>query len=68
MCTFVLVFYGLYLGISWNDMMSSAVKSISECIEAIIIMMSIGMMVGAWIAGGTVPFIIYWGLKIFSPQ
>lgn len=68
MCTFVLVFYGLYLGISWNDMMSSAVKSISECIEAIIIMMSIGMVVGAWIAGGTVPFIIYWGLKIFSPQ
>ena len=68
MCTFVLVFYGLYLGISWSDMMSSAVKSISECIEAIIIMMSIGMVVGAWIAGGTVPFIIYWGLKIFSPQ
>ena len=67
MCTFVLVFYGLYLGISWSDMMSSAVKSISECIEAIIIMMSIGMVVGAWIAGGTVP-IIYWGLKIFSPQ
>lgn len=63
-----LVFYGLYLGISWSDMMSSAVKSISECIEAIIIMMSIGMVVGAWIAGGTVPFIIYWGLKIFSPQ
>ena len=68
MCTFVLVFYGLYLGISWSDMMSSAVKSVSECIEAIIIMMSIGMVVGAWIAGGTVPFIIYWGLKIFSPQ
>ena len=68
MCTFVLVFYGLYLGISWSDMMISAVKSISECIEAIIIMMSIGMVVGAWIAGGTVPFIIYWGLKIFSPQ
>ena len=68
MCTFVLVFYGLDLGISWSDMRSSAVKSISECIEAIIIMMSIGMVVGAWIAGGTVPFIIYWGLKIFSPQ
>ena len=48
MCTFVLVFYGLYLGISWSDMMSSAVKSISECIEAIIIMMSIGMVVGAF--------------------
>ena len=67
MCTFVLVFYGLYLHITWADMMGSAVKSISECVEAIIIMMSIGMVVGAWVSCGTVPFIIYWGLKIFSP-
>ena len=67
MCTFVLVFFGLYLHITWSDMMSAAVKSISECIEAIIIMMSIGMVVGAWVSCGTVPFIIYWGLKVFSP-
>ena len=63
MCTFVLVFFGLYLHITWSDMMSAAVKSISECIEAIIIMMSIGMVVGAWVSCGTVPFIIYWGTE-----
>lgn len=68
MCTFILVFYGLYLGISWSDMMKSSIQSISECIEAIIIMMTIGMVVGAWVAGGTVPFVIYWGLKLFSPS
>ncbi|MEG0541483.1 MAG: Na+/H+ antiporter NhaC, partial [Angelakisella sp.] len=68
MCTFVLVFYGLYLGITWSDMMNSAIKSISECVEAIILMMAIGMVVGSWISAGTVPFVIYWGLKIFSPQ
>ena len=67
MCTFILAFYGLYLGISWSDLMSSAIKSISECMEAIIIMMSIGMVVGSWVSCGTVPFVIYWGLKIFSP-
>lgn len=68
MCTFVLVFFGLYLNITWSDMMSASVKSIAECIEAIIIMMTIGMVVGAWVSCGTVPFIIYWGLKIFSPK
>lgn len=67
MCTFVLVFFGLYLNITWEEMMSASVKSIAECIEAIIIMMSIGMVVGAWVSCGTVPFIIYWGLKLFSP-
>lgn len=66
-CTFVLVFYGLYLKISWSDMMGKAFESITSSLEAIIIIMTIGMVVGAWVACGTVPFVIYWGLKIFSP-
>lgn len=66
-CTFVLVFYGLYLKISWKDMMDKSFASISSSLEAIIIIMTIGMVVGSWVACGTVPYVIYWGLKIFSP-
>lgn len=59
--------YGMYLNISWEDLMDSAYKSIMECMEASISILAIGMVVGAWIASGTVPFIIYWGVKSFSP-
>lgn len=59
--------YGIYLNISWSDLMDSAYKSITECMEAAILVLTIGMVVGAWIASGTVPYIIYWGVKLFSP-
>lgn len=66
-CGLVLAGYGIYLGIRWSDMMEHAFESIKSSMEAIVIVMIIGMVVGAWVACGTVPFVIYWGLKIFSP-
>lgn len=68
LCTLVMMFYGLSLKISWNDMMKESFKSISSSLEAMLIIMTIGMVIGSWVSGGTVPFVIYWGLKIFSPQ
>ena len=67
-CAFLLSFYGLYLKISWKDMMDKALESIASSLEAIIIVMTIGMVVGAWVACGTVPYVIWAGLKIFSPS
>ena len=68
LCTLVMMFYGLHLGHTWNDMMKDAFKSISSSLEAMLIIMTIGMVIGSWVAGGTVPYVIYWGLKIFKPS
>lgn len=38
------------------------------CIQPTIIMMLVGVMIAAWIACGTVPMIIYWGLKLINPS
>ena len=48
--------------------MKDAFKSISSSLEAMLIIMTIGMVIGSWVAGGTVPYVIYWGLKIFKPS
>ena len=37
-------------------------------IPTILILYAIGSLMGSWIAGGTVPMIIYWGLKLISPK
>lgn len=66
-CTFIMVIYGLYLRIPWSEMMNKAVESISSSLEAIIIVMTIGMVVGSWVACGTVPYVIWGGLKLFTP-
>lgn len=68
LCTLIMMFYGMHLKISWDAMMKSAFKSIASSLEAMLIIMTIGMVIGSWVSGGTVPFVIYWGLKIFSPQ
>lgn len=64
----VLLIYSVYLNIPWKEMRDSICKSISESIEAILIICLIGVTVGTWMSSGTVPLVIYYGLKIFSPQ
>ena len=64
----LILLYGVYLGVPWADMRASIVKSISESIEAILIICLIGMTVGSWISSGIVPMVIYYGLEIFSPK
>lgn len=65
--TIPITLYGIYLGISWKDMMENSYASIAGCMEAAILILTIGMVVGSWIASGTVPMIIYYGIKVLSP-
>lgn len=56
-----------YLGFSWEEILDAAVKGIMESMEAVLILMCIGMLVGTWILSGTVPTLIYYGLSVISP-
>lgn len=64
----VIMLYGVWLRISWSSMREEIIGSISESLEAILIICLIGVVIGSWMAGGTVPAIIYYGLNIFSPR
>ena len=35
---------------------------------AILIMLTVGVLIGSWMASGTIPMIIYYGLKLISPK
>lgn len=59
---------GLILGFSWKDMERGIVDSIHKAMPAILIMLAVGILVGAWMAGGTIPMLIYYGLKLISPK
>ena len=66
--TIPITLYGIHLGIPWKELMDNAYSSIAGCMEAAILILTIGMVVGAWIASGTVPVLIYYGIKILSPS
>ncbi len=66
------VFTGLMgkfvVGISWERMETGMINAISVALQAIIILMTIGMVIGLWIQAGVVPGLIYYGLNLLSPS
>jgi NhaC family Na+:H+ antiporter len=59
---------GVRLGHSWKHIQQGIVDTISVGLSAILILMVIGIMIGTWIACGTVPLLIDYGLKFLNPQ
>ncbi|MEG0306605.1 MAG: hypothetical protein RR636_01595 [Clostridium sp.] len=57
----------LSIGYKWEDIEKGFIDTIQMSMQAIIILMIIGILIGAWILSGTVPTMIYYGLKILSP-
>ena len=58
----------LLIGFSWNHILEGMLEGITHSLEAILILILIGMLVGTWIAGGTMPTMIYYGLQIMTPK
>ena len=56
-----------YLGYTWEEILDGMVSGITPSLEAILILLLIGMLAGTWIACGTVPSILYYGLRLVTP-
>ncbi|PAB59686.1 Na+/H+ antiporter NhaC [Anaeromicrobium sediminis] len=54
-------------GFKWSDIESGIIDTIKASMQAILILMIIGSLIGTWILGGIVPAMIFYGLKILSP-
>ena len=52
----------------WDFIEQGIISSIQNAMQAILIACIIGLIIGSWIAGGIVPSLIYYGLKLLSPK
>jgi NhaC family Na+:H+ antiporter len=68
MATAIACFFGAGFGYSWNEMQKGMFEAIARILVAILILIAVGMLIGAWILSGTIPTIIYLGLKLISPS
>ncbi len=59
---------GLRLGHRWKSIEDGIVHGISIGLPAILVLMTIGVLIGTWIAAGIVPMLILCGLKALSPS
>ena len=56
------------IGYRWEEISNGIISGIHNALEALLILLLIGSLVGVWISCGTVPTIIYYGLKIISAR
>ncbi|MCM3236920.1 Na+/H+ antiporter NhaC [Heyndrickxia oleronia] len=66
--TTVAALVALSSGYKWKDIEESMYKGIRLALPAVVIIMLVGITIGAWIGGGIVATMIYYGLKIITPS
>lgn len=53
---------------TWKEMLESITEAIAAAVPAMLIILSIGILIAAWAAGGVIPTMVYYGLQIISPS
>lgn len=61
-------FIALRVGLSWEEMMSGIREKLDMAMPAILVLISIGILIGTWMISGTIPLMIYYGLEMINPQ
>lgn len=58
----------LRVGVTWDEMMDEICQKIAKGMPAILILTCVGALVGTWMAAGTIPMMIYYGVQIVNPS
>ena len=58
----------LQLGYNYKEIQDGILEAMMKGMPAMLIVIVVGALIGSWIAAGTIPMLIYYGLKIISPQ
>jgi len=55
-------------GHGWDDIQRSTGEKLASVLPVILILLSIGMLIGTWMFSGTIPALVYYGIKLVNPQ
>ncbi|MCC8421995.1 Na+/H+ antiporter NhaC [Photorhabdus thracensis] len=55
-------------GYRWNDIIDAIVAKLAKAMPVMMILICVGGLIGTWMFSGTIPYMMYWGLKLISPQ
>jgi len=55
-------------GWKWTYMEKGILAAINRTMQAILILACVGLMLGSWMAGGVIPSMMYFGIKVIAPS
>lgn len=58
----------LSIGYKWKEIEKGIINGISLSLQALLILIILGMVIATWIAAGVVPTMIYYGVDFLSPS
>jgi len=64
----IAIITGFKNGYRWESMEKAIINGISLALSAILILLSVGALIGTWLLSGTVPTLIYYGLQVLQPE
>ena len=67
MSVIVAAFVAKGCGYTWVMLTSAMITAISRALEAILILLCVGMLIGSWMLCGSIPTMIYYGLLLIAP-
>ncbi len=65
--TSVAAIVALLSGFTWQDIEDGIVYGCNIALVPMLILMLVGVLISTWIAAGTIPTLIYYGLQLISP-
>lgn len=61
--------YVFYFRFKWDDLLNhGSIPMVSRALGAILILITIGPLIAAWMISGTIPYLIYLGLTLITPK
>ncbi|UFU00442.1 Na+/H+ antiporter NhaC [Radiobacillus kanasensis] len=64
----VFAVFAVVQGNSFDEIITVMGDKIKKALPAILILFSIGLLIGTWLISGTIPLFVYWGLELINPN
>jgi NhaC family Na+:H+ antiporter len=55
-------------GATWDDLQRATGRKFADVLPAVLILLAIGMLIATWVLSGTIPYLVYWGVRLVSPR
>ena len=65
---FVMIVYAMVMGYDWKTIDDAMADGVKQVATAMMVMLLVGCMVAVWMSSGTIPSLLYYGMKIITPK
>ena len=65
---FVMIIFCMVMGYDWKTIDDAMADGVKQVATAMMVMLLVGCLVAVWMSSGTIPSLLYYGMKIITPK